>query len=253
MATRETQSTAADGPVDRAFRVLQEVVSAGEPLGVREIGRRTGLPRSTASRLIATLERLNMVARTSGGDVVPGSALETLHTDASSTPLLRDRLLPLLNELVTTFGESAALAVDDGDALLYIAQVACENPVSVSDVSGERHAFHFVAPGLVTMAYWSEQRLDEFFANPLPAATPHSLTSPTKLRSRLNGIRFQGYAWTDQELDVGINGLAVPVLNDEGLAATISLYGPSYRFSSDARPALGDELRTLVDTRLGKG
>ncbi|MFT7474865.1 MAG: DNA-binding IclR family transcriptional regulator [Verrucomicrobiales bacterium] len=252
MATSTTKSTTTEGPVDRAFRVLQEVVRAGEPLGVREIGRRTGLPRSTASRLIATLERLNMVARTSDGDVVPGSALETLHTDASSTTLLRDRLLPLLTELVATFGENAAMAVDDGDALLYVAQIASENPVSVSDVSGERQPFHLVAPGLLTMTFWEQHRLDDFFADPLLAATPHSMTSPTKLRSRLLSIRAQGYAWTDQELDVGINGLAVSVLSDGNLAATISLYGPSYRFSSDARPTLGDELRALVETRFGK-
>jgi len=240
-----------EGPVDRAFHLLQVLVAAGEPVGVRELSRRTGLPRSTTSRLVSTLERLGMIERTTDGNVVPGSALATLQTSTSHELLLRDRLRPLLSELVNTFGESAALAVDDGDALLYVAQVAGENPVSVGDVEGERHAYHLVAPGLVTMAHWPADQLRRHLGTVLTAATDRSMTKPTALRKRLKQIVIDGWAWTDQELDLGINGLAVPVFTDGEMTATLSLYGPSYRFSPEARPALATNLATLVATRTG--
>ena len=247
-------SSAPEGPVDRAFHLLQVLVAAGEPLGVRELGRRTGLPRSTASRLVSTLERLGMIERTADGSAAPGGALATLQTSTTQELLLRDRLRPLLTELVNTFGENAALAVDDGDALLYVAQVKGENPVSAGDVDGERHPFHLVAPGLVTMAHWPADRLREHLSGPLTPATDHSVTRPPALKRRLKQITANGWAWTNQELDLGINGLAVPVFGDDAsstreLTATLSLYGPSYRFSPEARPTLAEDLANLVSTR----
>lgn len=253
MTVTEIASSAAQGPVDRAFHLLQAVVAAGEPVGVRELGRRTGLPRSTASRLVATLERLRMVERTPDGDVVPGGALATLQIDGETTPLLRDRLHPLLVDIVQEFGENAALAVDDGDALRYISNVASENPVSVGDVVGERHDFHLVASGLVAMAAWPSSRLSAHLKDQLSTATEHSMTDPALLRERLTMISSDGHAWTDQELDIGINGLAVPVVIDGDTVASITVYGPSYRFSAEACPTLAAALKQLVAARINAG
>ena len=247
MSAATTASTEPTGPVDRAFHLLQILVSAGEPLGVRELGRRSGLPRSTTSRLVGTLEQLGMVDRTVGGDVVPGRALSTLQPQSTTTPQLTDRLRPLLSELVRTFGE---LAVDDGDALLYLSQVASRNAVAVHDVSGERHPFHLVAPGLVTMAWWPTQRLTDHLENERAAPTPNSVVGITAIRKRLKQIRRAGFAWTNEELDVGINGLAVPILDGDDLLATVSLYGPSYRMSPAMHPKLADELVALVRQRV---
>lgn len=251
MSTHDSQSSSSEGPVDRAFHLLQVVIAAQEPLGVRELGRRTGLPRSTASRLVGTLERLRMLERTADGEVIPGGGLATLQLDGATTPLLKDRVHPLLVDLVREFGENAALSIDDGDALLYISNVAGANPVSVGDVTGERHDFHVVAPGLVAMASWPAPRLTDHLRTPLAAATEFSITRSSALRQRLRTIAADGYAWTNQELDVGINGLAVPVPFEGEQAATISLYGPSYRFSPDVLPNAGSALREIVEERLG--
>lgn len=238
-------------PVDRAFHVLQVVVAASEPIGVREIGRRAGLPRSTASRLVASLEQLGMVERTADALVAPGSALATLQPSSSVTPmLLRDQLRPLLAELASSFGENAGLAIDDGNALLYLGQVASENPVSVDDVAGSREPFHLVAPGILTMAWWDDDRLEAFLSEPLVAANEFSVTDPRKIRRRLAKARKDGFAWTDQELDIGINGVAAGIFGaDDQLVATVSVYGPSYRLSPTERPTLADELQAMIQDR----
>lgn len=243
----EVTTLAGESPVERAFRLLQVVVAAGESIGVRELGRRTGLPRSTVSRLIRTLADLGMVSRTSDGAVLPGSALATLHPSAASAPLLEDQLRPLLAELVQVFGENAALSIDDGDRLLYLTQVSADHAVSVPAVISERHHFHLVAPGLVTMAWWSPDRLADHLGTDLEAATGHSVIATDLLRERVTQIRTAGWCWTNQELDIGVNGVAVPVLGKAGeLIATISLFGPAYRLNPDARPRLALDLAAMI-------
>jgi IclR family acetate operon transcriptional repressor len=249
MAAEPSKSTTGESPVDRAFRLLQTVVAAGESVGIRELARRSGLPRSTVARLVGNLADLGMVNRASDGSVLPGSALSTLHPEAAQ-PLLSDQLRPLLSELAATFGENAALSIDDGESLLYLELVKSNNPVSVPDVTNLRHRFHLVAPGLVTMAWWDQDRLDAYVGGALPSATDTSMTSAAALTRRVHSVRATGHVWTDEELDVGVNGLAVPVLSTrDHLLASISLYGPSYRFAPDVRPDIASELTNLVNSR----
>lgn len=237
-------------PVERAFHLLQLVVASGDSIGVRELARRSGLPKSTVSRSLGILTDLGMVARTADGSAVAGSALATLQPSTPTRPMIADMLRPLLAELVQTVGENAAISVDDGDALLYLSQVSGEHRVSVPDVTQERHRFHLVAPGLVTMAWWESDRLSEYLTN-LEPATEYSITSPKAIRTRLRTIRETGYCWTNQELDVGINGLAVPVVHDAELVATISLFAPTYRFNPVALPDLASDIIELTEARLG--
>ncbi len=249
MVSTEAPSTTVDvpapGAVERAFSLLQAVVAAGEPVGVRELGRRVGLPRSTVSRLVATLVDLGMVERTADRLVVPGSALATLQLDGGPTPLLRDRLRPLLNELAELHAESVTLAVDDGDAVLYLAQVDAASPVRAPDVHAERHPFHVAAFGLVLMATWDDDRLDRYLSDELAAFTAHSMTEPDALRRRLDRIRRDAFVWTTEEYDDEVNGLATLVLDGGTAVASIGYFGPAYRLNEAACPSLAS---TLVDT-----
>jgi DNA-binding IclR family transcriptional regulator len=249
MTAEPSPSTTGASPVDRAFRLLQTVVAAGESVGIRELSRRSGLPRSTVARLVGNLAELGMVTRASDGSVLPGSALSTLQSGAAQ-PLLSDQLRPLLSELAATFGENAALSIDDGESLLYLELVKSSNPVSVPDVSNLRHRFHLVAPGLLTMAWWEQDRVEEYVGGTLPSATDTSMTSAAALTQRVQEVRETGHVWTDQELEVGVNALAVPVLSaPDDLLASISLYGPSYRFAPQIRPELASELANIVSNR----
>ena len=244
------RSPSSTGVVERAFVVLQAVVAADRSLGVREIERRTGVPRSTVSRLLATLAELGMVERTAEGTARPGTALATLQPAGGPTPLVRDVLRPLLVELVDATGENAALAIDDGDAVLYLSQISSSNPVRAPDVSAERHPFHLVAPGLAIMAAWPADRLDRHLSGELRRATEHSVTDPETLRTRLTRARRDGWIWANQELDVGVNGLATAVELPSGVIGSVSLYGPAYRFAPEVGPELGPYLRDTVATRI---
>lgn len=239
------------GPVHRAFGLLQLVVAAGEPVGVRDLARRSGLSRSTTGRMLGILGELGMVERTPDGAAVPGVGLATLTASVGqSAPIMRERLRPLTSDLMREFGENAAIGVDDGDRFLYIDSARADAAVQVADPAGERFEFHLVAPGLVAMADWPPDRLTAYLASELTAATEYSVIDPDAVRSRLADIERDGFAWTDQELDVDVNGLAVPIRDVDGhLVAVATLYGPAYRLNPASSPTLGAALGGFVTDR----
>ena len=239
------------GPVDRAFQLLQVVVAADEPVGVRELARRTGLSKSTTARMLGILGDLGMVERTNEGAARPGLGLATLtrHNDRSPA-VLRERLRPLTAELARTFGENAAVGIDTPDGFLYLASTRPQSAVQVADPSGATFPFHLVAPGITAMAEWPEERLLRFLSKPLTSATSHSIVDADAIRLRLTRIRRDGFTWTDQELDLDVNGLAVPIRDHAGAAiAVATLYGPAYRLSAEASPELGPALAEFVNER----
>ena len=244
MATSPAESTTS--AIERSFLLLQLVAAADEPLGVRELGRRSGLPRSTVSRLAAQLVELGMLTRSGVGGLVSGPALRTLVPGGEAPPAaLEDRLRPLLAECVQRFGESAALTVGTPTGALYLTNVPGPSAIQAPDPAGERLDFHLVAPGLALMTSWDDERLDAYTATPLPAATPLTITAAGPLREVVRTSAAQGYAWADQALDLEVNGVAVLVPEADPVVS-ISLYGPAYRLNPSDRPGLGDALRNLV-------
>ncbi|MEO6651631.1 MAG: IclR family transcriptional regulator [Ilumatobacteraceae bacterium] len=246
-----TGASRPDGPVHRAFGLLQLVVMAAEPVGVRELARRSGLSKSTVGRMLGILTELGMVERTSDGSATAGAGLMSLTASvADSIPVLRERVRPLTEDLVREFGENAAVCIDDGSALLYVDSNRLDTAVQVADPVGERFEFHLVAPGLVAMASWTNERLTTYLSEPLSASTEHSVTTPKQIIARLSEVRRLGFAWTDQELDLDVNGVAVPIRSTGGaLAAIATLYGPSYRLNADASPDLGAAMASFVARR----
>ncbi len=239
------------GPVHRAFALLQLVVAADGPVGVRELARRSGLSHSTTGRMLGILTALGMVERTPDGSAIAGAGLATLTSSvADSIPVLRERVRPLTDDLAREFGENAAICVDDDSALLYIDSARIDTAVQVADPVGERFDFHLVAPGLVAMSEWSDMRLDTYLTGTLPASTEHSVTRPSRIRTRLREVRRDGFVWTDQELDLEVNGLAAPMRSADGtLAAIATLYGPSYRLNAQTSADLGAAMASFVAER----
>ena len=166
--------------------------------------------------------------------------------------MLRDRFRPLAGEMRRVYGENAAVGIDDGGGFFYLASARVPSAVQVADPVGPSFPYHLVAPGLVAMAHWPPDRIASHLAAPLERATANSSTRPAALRRRLAAIRRVGYAWTDQELDLEVNGLAAPIMGTGGgLLAVATLYGPSYRFAESLQPNLGREFAAFVGERSG--
>ncbi len=231
--------------VVRAFTILRTLAAAREPVLLGRVSVETGLPKSTVSRLLTTLESIGMVERgPADGTYTIGSGVESISRGHPSANRLQGVAHPYLGELVAELGESAALAVADGDGLIYTAQVQSAHPIQVPDWSGSRFLPHTVAAGFVFMAWWEEARLDHYLSQKLAPSSGKTLTDPAEIRSRIQVVRQDGYCWALDEWVEGISAVAAPVLDDAGsLMAVISVFGPSYRFPTDRdQAAIGERV-----------
>lgn len=222
--------------IERAFAVLGALAEG--PAGITDVAARVGLPKSTAARMIASLEREGAVEQ------VPGETRYRLgpHLLALASGLRDRRGLvaiahPTLAALAGELGEASGLSVADGRTVHYIDQVDSPNPVSVRDWTGSRIPMHAVSSGQVFLAHFGAPALARYLAEPLERFTSRTLTDAGALLERLRDVRRDGHAWVSEEFAEGITSVAAPVAGADGeIVAAVHVHGPTYRF-----PAQGDE------------
>ena len=218
--------------IERTFAVLRALAAHPERAGVSEIARRAGLPKSTTSRILGSLESLGMVERI-GDRFGIGAGLATLSHAQSPVGSLRELARPHLVELSEQLGENASLVVDDGDEVLYIdtATPPDDVQVQVQDWTGERLPFHAAAAGQALMAYWPDVRLRDYAAAQPVAFTDATVTTLTGLRRKAAEVRDTGVVWTLQEFADDVNGVGAPIPGPDGRpVGALNVYGPTYRF-----------------------
>src|SRR5438105_8488280 len=139
--------------IERAAQLLVRVVESSQPLGVNELAERSGLPKSTTSRLVGARERQGLVERLGDrGRVRPGPVLLRYATrDASST--LAELAAPSLRRLADASGETINVAVPGVDGVEHLAQEDTAHFVGVTDWVGRKVPFELAANGKVFLAY----------------------------------------------------------------------------------------------------
>jgi DNA-binding IclR family transcriptional regulator len=219
--------------IERAFAVLRSLT--GGPAGVTELADRVELPKSTVSRLLATLEELGAVEQVeAGGNYRIGSAMLELGSAASPGRSLVAAAHPQLAELARSTGEAAGLSVADGNDMLYLDQVNPDTELQVRDWTGTRIAMHAVPSGQVLLASAPAARVQAYLRSPMASFTPHTIVDPAVLQDRLSEIGRVGFAWAIDEFAMGLSSVAAAVRDADGNAvAALHVYGPTYRFPGD--------------------
>jgi IclR family transcriptional regulator, acetate operon repressor len=214
--------------VERACRLLMEIIRAAGPLSVGELSRRTGLHQSTTSRLLASLQRNGLVERdTARGPVRIGSALVGEITSRSFRQALLDAARPILDSLGRTTGETVNLSVPVASQLVdNIAQVDASHFLTTTNWVGRLIPLHCSSAGKVFLAYG----VAELPSGPLARFTPQTITDRRVLGAELKLVRRRGYATLIDELEPGLRAVAVPVVDGQGaVVAAASVSGPSAR------------------------
>lgn len=241
--------------IERAFAVLRALATG--PAGVTDLAERTGLPKSTVSRLLAALEREGAVAQAgTGGHYRLGPVLAELAPAAAPGLNLAALARPHLAELTRITGETSGLSVLDGGEVVYLDHVDSEEAVTVRDWTGERVAAHLVPSGLALLAHAPPGVEEAYLAEGgrLARATERSVTAPAAIRQRLDEVRQQGWIWFHREFDDSLCSVAAPVLRADGTAvAALHVHGPAYRFPGDAdETAIGRAVRAAADRLAGQ-
>ncbi len=206
---------------DQALTVLLTVGEHG-PMTPAELARTLDLNRTVVHRLLSTLHQRGFVTRQERG-YVPGAMLVRIAERVQ--PELRATGRATMHELAHAVGETAVMHVADGTDAVVLEQVVPDrNLVRVEHEIGSRHPLHEGASGRALLAFLGAATIDRILGG-----AEHA----NGLQRKLETVRQLGYALSHDELQQGVHGLAVPVLDAPGHAvASIALLAPTTRAST---------------------
>jgi IclR family transcriptional regulator, acetate operon repressor len=216
--------------VDRAARLLSEVVHAADPMTFTGLSAATGLAKSTTSRLLLALERNGLVRRDDHGRFLPGEMFVSFAWRGGAEAGLVAVAQPFLERLGKATGETINLGVASFGQVEQIAQVDSAYVIGGTNWVGMSVPLHCSAPGKVLLAYGAAQ-----LSGKLEPRTDKTVTSATALRTELAAVRARGYAVTDEELEPGLIAVAAPIRGYDGaVVAALSVSAPNTRMSKDS-------------------
>lgn len=226
--------------VDRALDLLLCLATRG-PSGVSELAGSTGLPLGTVHRLLASLADRGFARQGPDRRYAVGPAALSL-VDASRDSIAAAGA-PYTRRLATAYGESANLAVLQGGRMTYVAQTPSPHSLRIFAEVGRQVPLHSTAVGKAVLATYDDDAVVELLRHaPLRPTTPHTLTQLPRLLAELAAIRERGYAFDEQEQEIGVRCVAAAVPGTPTLAA-LSLSGPAERFSSAHAREAGQAVR----------
>ncbi len=227
--------------IDRAVSLVATVVKADEPMTFPELHAEGGLAKSTTSRLLAALERTELLERNDVGAYVAGPLfwLYAIRHDPW------DELVRIAGPTMELIGddtrETVNLSVTRGDRVVQVAQVDSTYMLGTKDWTEADVPVHASALGKVMLAYGAL----ELGSGPLEQVSPNTITDPAALRRELASVLRNGWASTVDELEIGLTGVAVPVYGVDGLVvAALGVSGPNTRLENRV-----DEIGRKLDER----
>lgn len=241
-AARPPANEAANGggldSVSIIARILDELAMGPTAMGVTELGRALGETKARVHRNLAALRQFGLVDQDEHTDRYRlGWKIFQLGERAALQFDLRVLADPFLKRLRDETGQSALLAVPLNGEALVIAAADDDRSVSITVKPGNRLAPHCSTQGRIALAWATEAQRERLLGRKLVALTPHSLTDPGKVRSRLTRIRERLYDEAPGEVLIGINVLAAPILRENSeLIGIIGIIGSIQDVSSPPRP-----------------
>ncbi|MGB3187439.1 MAG: IclR family transcriptional regulator [Ornithinimicrobium sp.] len=223
--------------VDRAAMLIDLVIRSAEPMSSSTLSEAAGLARSTTSRLLAALERTELLERQSSGLYVGGQLFALYAALHDPWPQVARIAEPVLAAVGAECGETVHLGVARSDNVFYIAQVESTYLLAARDWNEVEAPVHCSSLGKVLCAYGALR---------LPPGQLEQRTEWTRSREQLHDefavVRDDGYAQSIDELEIGLSGFAAPVAGlEDGVIAALGVSGPTARLQG-SRTELGELL-----------
>ncbi|MBF54024.1 MAG: IclR family transcriptional regulator [Confluentimicrobium sp.] len=197
----------------KGLRVIETFGPDRPRQSVAEAAEAAGLDRATARRCLLTLRELGY-ADHDGKHFQLTARVLRLGMGALSALPLPQIVQPWLDQLSDQIGQSASVSVLDETEIVYLARAAQRRVMSIGLMPGSRLPAHCTSMGRILLAALPEAEARALLdRSDLTPRTPHSLTEPEAIMTELARIRAQGYAIIDQEVEIGLRSIAVPILN----------------------------------------
>jgi DNA-binding IclR family transcriptional regulator len=231
--------------VERAMRILS-CFDGGQraELGVSDIAQATRLHKATAYRIIMTLLGRGFLERTAeGGKFRLGLRVVELGLGALRGLDFRRAAFPYMEQLVERYRETCTLSMFDRGQVLYVEVVHSERSLTIAARVGRHLPAHCTASGKVLLAFLPTQVVETVLNEPLAVYTEKTITSPDQLREELGVVRQRGYAFADEEFEVGISAISAPIRDVDGnLVAALSIPFPTNRLRRERIPEIAQAL-----------
>ncbi|KVW89288.1 IclR family transcriptional regulator C-terminal domain-containing protein [Burkholderia cepacia] len=236
--------------LEKGLMILEAFDSEHPRMTPTQAAERTGLTRTAARRYLLTLESLGYVYTDGRLYGLTPRVLRVGWSYFDSATLPRT-VLPYLQQLSATLNESAYVSVLDGWDLVVIARNGVSRVMTTGFVLGARVPAPLISPGVVLLAHTENQDMVTQWLDDteLPAFTPHTLTDRTRLGEKIQQASIDGYALLEQQLQIGVRGIAVPLKNRHGkVVAALSTNMPIANESAES--ALDRVLPRLQESAL---
>lgn len=204
------------GSLAKGLRVL-EAFSADRPrLAISEVAEATGLDRATARRCLLTLHELGYAAYDGKFFTLTPRVLRLGMGALAALPLAQ-LVQPWIDHLSEQIGQSTSVSILDETEIVYLARAAQRRVMSIGLMPGSRLPAHCTSMGRVLLAALPEAEARALIEmSDLTPRTAMSLTAPEQIMERIAEVRRQGYALIDQEVELGLRSIAVPLCDASG-------------------------------------
>lgn len=231
-------SRSGDSMTDRIVRVLDTFTTERTTQTATEIAERTGLPPSTAHRIVGDLVAAGLLERDEDHRIRLGMHLWELALRGSSALRLRQSALPHMEHVQNLIREHTQLAVLEHDEALFLERLSHPDAgANITRIAG-RLPLHASSSGLVLLAHADPSLRDRVLAGPLHALSPETVTDAAILRAMLTSIRRRGYVAAPGSIESVSTGVAVPVRDRGEVVAALSVVLPRESATGPAIDAL---------------
>jgi DNA-binding IclR family transcriptional regulator len=226
-----------------ASGLLKALHKTGRPTSLSDLARRIELSKPATYVLLQTLEAAGLIVRDAAARYELGWGLYELGSAVIRPHELAGAARMHLDHLAQRTGEIVLLGILDHGTVLYLDRGQRDDSFAMVANIGRRAPLHTTASGKVLLAYQDAEYIDGYARKPLSPSTSVTITDAATLASELRFVRTRGYATCNQEQEIGLSSLAVPVRAPGGaVQASLAIAAPTSRFTRDVLPGLLAEL-----------
>ena len=201
------------GSFAKGLQVIEAFGVDSPRLSITEVANKTGLDRATARRCLLTLNTLGYADYDGKYFTLALRSLRLGLAGLASMPLPHV-VQPWLDKLSDRIGQSCSVSILDGAEIVYVARAAQRRIMSIGLMPGSRLPAHSTSMGRVILASLPEDEARALVEScDLSPKTPFSMTDAELIMKELRAVRDQGYALIDQEVELGLRSIAVPIFN----------------------------------------
>jgi len=227
----------------KGLAILEAFAGNKGRLTVADAARASGASRASARRCLLTLTELGYVEY-DGKFFRPQPRILSLSSAYSECRTLPQIAQPILAAARDVLAESVSLAILDNDAALFIARAEAERLISSGILIGSRAPAYCSATGRILLSHWAEQKIRDYLERTeLVARTKHTLVKKAAILDAIRTAQKQGFAVIDEELELGLRSIAVPVFDSRR-----RLVGAMSASASSARVSVAQMMRNFLST-----